>query len=250
METTHLQEKPAASGYLGSRRGFTLIEMAIVLVIIGIIIGAIVKGQDLIANAHAKKVISAVSTWRNLTVTFLDRNGRFPGDLNGNGIIGDQLTAVASATSLATVTEQTAAASAIAELSPVMQTTPDNPVVVGSSSFWVYIGSIVTATPVTRNAILVCGTVDCATAFTPEQLEIIKAMDTAYDGIADSGLGQFRSVTTAPTLAPVAPALASGRMSASFSGAGVAATVDTNTGTATPWPATAVAAVWLFDKPF
>ncbi|NPA58431.1 MAG: prepilin-type N-terminal cleavage/methylation domain-containing protein, partial [Aquificae bacterium] len=38
------------------QKGFTLIELAIVLVIIGIILGAILKGQELIKNAQAKRV--------------------------------------------------------------------------------------------------------------------------------------------------------------------------------------------------
>lgn len=37
-------------------KGFTLVELAIVLVIIGIILGAILKGQDLIAQSRAKRV--------------------------------------------------------------------------------------------------------------------------------------------------------------------------------------------------
>ena len=57
--------------------GFTLIEMAIVLVVIGLIIGAVLKGQDLIANARAKKYANfarqaEVSQW-----AYFDRNGRF-----------------------------------------------------------------------------------------------------------------------------------------------------------------------------
>ena len=36
---------------MGKTRGFTLVELAIVLVIIGIILGAILKGTELINNA-------------------------------------------------------------------------------------------------------------------------------------------------------------------------------------------------------
>ena len=42
--------------YLSDLRGFTLIEMAIVLIIIGIIIGAVIKGKDLIRSAEQKKI--------------------------------------------------------------------------------------------------------------------------------------------------------------------------------------------------
>ncbi len=240
-------KKPAMMVRLRNSKGFSLIEMAIVLVIIGIIIGAIIKGQDLIANSNAKKVISATSTWRNLAMTFLDRNGRFPGDIQKNGIIGDQAAFVGPP---AIAAETIAASSALAELAPVMETTPANPIVVGSTSFWVYMGNTSAGTiPVARNAILVCGSVDCATAFTADQLEIIKAMDTAYDGSADGGLGNFRAVLTPATLVP-APSLVSGRMTTTFDGAGVAAVDITGPGLATPWAITHTAAVWLFDKPF
>jgi len=37
-------------GSYRNEKGFTLIEMAIVLVIIGIIIGAVLKGQDMVAE--------------------------------------------------------------------------------------------------------------------------------------------------------------------------------------------------------
>ncbi|OQX60204.1 MAG: hypothetical protein B5M56_11265 [Desulfococcus sp. 4484_241] len=40
-----------------NNRGFTLIEMAIVLIIIGIILGAVVKGKDLIRSGEQKKVL-------------------------------------------------------------------------------------------------------------------------------------------------------------------------------------------------
>ena len=41
-----------STGFISGNEGFTLIEMAIVLIIIGIIIGAVVKGKDLIRGAE------------------------------------------------------------------------------------------------------------------------------------------------------------------------------------------------------
>jgi prepilin-type N-terminal cleavage/methylation domain-containing protein len=61
-------------------KGFTLIEMAVVLVIIGIILGAVIKGNDLIDNAKAKGVIQAPSRWEVPVWTFYDKKGYFPGD--------------------------------------------------------------------------------------------------------------------------------------------------------------------------
>ena len=67
--------------------GFTLIELAIVLVIIGIILGAILKGQALIQNARAKRVLNDMKGLEAMVWTFYDRYGYFPGDCDHNGII-------------------------------------------------------------------------------------------------------------------------------------------------------------------
>jgi prepilin-type N-terminal cleavage/methylation domain-containing protein len=70
-----------------SQKGFTLLELAIVLVIIGIILGAVLKGQELINNAKAKRVLNDMKGLAALYYTFYDRYGRFPGDCDNNGII-------------------------------------------------------------------------------------------------------------------------------------------------------------------
>ena len=46
-------------------RGFTLIEIAIVLVIIGLLLGGVLKGQELINNA---KVKSYATDFRNIPI--------------------------------------------------------------------------------------------------------------------------------------------------------------------------------------
>ncbi len=70
--------------------GFTLVEMAIVLIIIGLIIGAILKGQDLIDNARAKRLASFIRGAEVGQWAYYDRFGKFAGDADGNGIIGDE----------------------------------------------------------------------------------------------------------------------------------------------------------------
>ncbi|NLI30893.1 MAG: prepilin-type N-terminal cleavage/methylation domain-containing protein, partial [Nitrospiraceae bacterium] len=52
--------------------GFTLVELAIVLVIIGIILGSVLKGQDLVNNAKAKRVVSDSQAMSALAYTFFD----------------------------------------------------------------------------------------------------------------------------------------------------------------------------------
>jgi prepilin-type N-terminal cleavage/methylation domain-containing protein len=62
------------------QRGFTLIEMSIVLVIIGLIIGGILKGQELIESSRQKNLISQIDRIRAGTTSFVDRFRSLPGD--------------------------------------------------------------------------------------------------------------------------------------------------------------------------
>ncbi|QOX79925.1 prepilin-type N-terminal cleavage/methylation domain-containing protein [Trichlorobacter lovleyi] len=66
-----------------NNKGFTLIEMAVVLVIIGIILGAVIKGNDLIENAKVKGVIQAPTKWEVPIMTYYDKKGSFPGSTSG-----------------------------------------------------------------------------------------------------------------------------------------------------------------------
>jgi prepilin-type N-terminal cleavage/methylation domain-containing protein len=65
---------------LRNQRGFTLIELSIVLVIIGIILAAVLKGQDLIDNAKAKKVANMINQWQTPMNQYYDTFGYLPGD--------------------------------------------------------------------------------------------------------------------------------------------------------------------------
>ncbi len=71
------------AGLCPDQRGFTLIEMSIVLVIIGLIIGGIVKGQEVVNNARVKLQLSQIDAVRGAVYTFQDRYAFLPGDLSG-----------------------------------------------------------------------------------------------------------------------------------------------------------------------
>ncbi|MCP4714034.1 MAG: prepilin-type N-terminal cleavage/methylation domain-containing protein [Deltaproteobacteria bacterium] len=66
---------------LNNSKGFSLIELAIVLIIIGIIIGAIVKGKDIIRGSEQKKIYTKfIASWQIAYATFYDRTGKILGD--------------------------------------------------------------------------------------------------------------------------------------------------------------------------
>jgi len=66
-----------------SQCGFTLVEIAVVLVIIGLLIGGILQGTELIDNSRVKKAGSDFQSISAAYVSYQDRFQRLPGD-DGN----------------------------------------------------------------------------------------------------------------------------------------------------------------------
>ena len=64
-------------------QGFTLVEIAIVLVIIGLLLGGILKGQEMITQAKIKNSISDFSGISAAYYGYQDRYRAIPGDDNG-----------------------------------------------------------------------------------------------------------------------------------------------------------------------
>ncbi len=60
--------------------GFTLIEIAIVLVIIGLLLGGVLKGQELITSARVRNLIQQQEGIKAAYFGFLDRYRALPGD--------------------------------------------------------------------------------------------------------------------------------------------------------------------------
>lgn len=72
---------------IGNQRGFTLIELAIVLVIIGIMLVAILKGQALINNSKLKRMQNDLKGIEAMMLSYMDRKGRLPGDCDSDGLL-------------------------------------------------------------------------------------------------------------------------------------------------------------------
>ena len=64
-----------------AERGFTLIELSIVLVVIGLIIGSVLVGQDLIRAAGVRATISQVEKYNTAANTFREKYNYLPGDI-------------------------------------------------------------------------------------------------------------------------------------------------------------------------
>ncbi|WP_374490017.1 prepilin-type N-terminal cleavage/methylation domain-containing protein [Zoogloea sp.] len=62
------------------QRGFTLVEMAVVLVVIGLLLGGVLKGQELINSARVKNLVNDFRTTASHLHTYQDRFRSLPGD--------------------------------------------------------------------------------------------------------------------------------------------------------------------------
>jgi prepilin-type N-terminal cleavage/methylation domain-containing protein len=89
-----------------SQAGFTLVELAIVMIIIGLLIAGVLKGQELIGNARVTATVAQIKGIDAATSTFKDTYAALPGDIttpaarlpncagnciapgNGDGVLG------------------------------------------------------------------------------------------------------------------------------------------------------------------
>lgn len=66
-----------------NQKGFTLVEMAIVLVIIGLLLGGVLKGQELIESSRIKNAANDINGTIAAYNGYVDRFRAVPGDDNG-----------------------------------------------------------------------------------------------------------------------------------------------------------------------
>lgn len=92
--------------------GFTLVEIAIVLVIIGLLLGGVLKGQDMIENAKIKSIANDMKAIQAAYNGHMDRYKAVPGDetaaiMTGRGWAGTAVPGVAGNGILAITVGQT-----------------------------------------------------------------------------------------------------------------------------------------------
>ncbi len=68
------------SSHKHRQQGFTLVEIGIVLLIIGLLLGGVLKGQELIENARVKKAVSLFDSISAAVNGYRDRYRNLPGD--------------------------------------------------------------------------------------------------------------------------------------------------------------------------
>ncbi|MEZ5813233.1 MAG: prepilin-type N-terminal cleavage/methylation domain-containing protein [Alphaproteobacteria bacterium] len=64
------------------QQGFTLVELAVVMIIIGLLIGGILKGQELIVNARVTATASQMESMSAAVNGFRDAYSSIPGDMS------------------------------------------------------------------------------------------------------------------------------------------------------------------------
>lgn len=65
-----------------SKSAFSLVELSIVLVILGLLTGGILTGQNLIKAAELRSVATELTTYQTAVLTFRDKYRALPGDIN------------------------------------------------------------------------------------------------------------------------------------------------------------------------
>jgi len=80
LRTGHTMHPNGSNGMRKHQQGFTLVEIAIVLVIIGLLLGGILKGQEMITQAKIKNVVADFSGISAAYYGYQDRYRAIPGD--------------------------------------------------------------------------------------------------------------------------------------------------------------------------
>jgi prepilin-type N-terminal cleavage/methylation domain-containing protein len=79
--------QPIRKRRIRSQAGFTLVEIAIALIIIGLLVGGILKGQGLVQQAKVRKLETQAEEIRAAVSAYYRSVGKLPGDTNNDSRI-------------------------------------------------------------------------------------------------------------------------------------------------------------------
>ena len=71
-----------------SQKGFTLVELSVVVLVAGLMLTAVMKGQSMLETARAQNLYNDIKNVESLLGQYESVKGRLPGDCNSDGLIG------------------------------------------------------------------------------------------------------------------------------------------------------------------
>lgn len=211
---------------LKNKSGFTLIEMAIVLVIIGLILAAVMKGGDIYHSAQIDRVNKGFfEAWKTVVYEYYDRRGQYLGDGVDNGGDGStppgQFDGFLAATRLNTDPDPSIISvvrDAGIDICGMIQSdidgltaTAPNPDCGGKNIFERNVSGGYTGKGSVEVGFYTCQTGEAASpiirnclVFTEVPIDVAQRLDTYYDGQPDGRQGNIRAtLTTSPIPNPI-----------------------------------------------
>ena len=86
-----------------AQKGFTLVELSVVVLVAGLMLTAVMKGQSMLETARAQNLYNDIKNVESLLGQYESVKGRLPGDCNSDGLMGFSLNANGGSTASSTI---------------------------------------------------------------------------------------------------------------------------------------------------